>query len=130
MLSWSHFPQYKERISGIVVGGFGLGSAVFNFVATSLVNPDNESPSIQEDEGGVSYHYFDRHIAENVPKMLRWLAFIYLLVSTLAVLLMTLPAEAEVKTNGEVSAPSVIAAIKTPQFLHMFVASLCSVCKR
>jgi hypothetical protein len=34
MLSWSHYPQYKARISGIVVGGFGLGSAIFNIVAT------------------------------------------------------------------------------------------------
>jgi hypothetical protein len=67
MLSWSHFPQYKTRVS--IIGGYGLGSAIFSLVATEFVNPDNASPSDKEKDGGVTYHYFKKSIAENVPDM-------------------------------------------------------------
>mmetsp|Transcript_32581 Transcript_32581/g.56436 ORF Transcript_32581/g.56436 Transcript_32581/m.56436 type:complete len:310 (+) Transcript_32581:3453-4382(+) len=127
MLSWSQFPKCKERISGFVVGGFGLGSCIFNLVATRLVNPNNESPSIEEDEGEITYNYFDRDIAENVPSMLRWLALTYLIISSLAVILLTRTQQTDVKVDEECSAPSVIAGVKTLQFLHLFLASLSSV---
>lgn len=38
---FNHFPSKKGMISGIIVGGFGLGSFIFSFVAFALVNPSN-----------------------------------------------------------------------------------------
>ena len=41
---WLWFPDRPGLITGIIIGGFGLGAFVFNFVCTGLVNPDNEKP--------------------------------------------------------------------------------------
>lgn len=129
MLSWSHFPQYKTRISGIVIGGYGLGSAVFNLIATSLVNPHNESPHDKDKDGGVTYHYFKRSIADNVPDMLRWLSLMYLVLSIIGILLLTKKSTFEVKEDTTEIAPSVKAAIKTKQFIYLSFASIGSTCK-
>jgi MFS family permease len=128
MLSWSHFPQYKARISGIVIGGYGLGSAIFNLVATKLVNPDNASPHDKEKDGGVTYHYFKKSIAENVPEMLRWLSLLYLVFSVIGILLLTKKSQYEVTEETSEVAPSVKAAVKTKQFLVLSIAAQCSTC--
>ena len=40
-LAWKYFPNYKGTAGGIVIGGFGLGTFIFDFVATAIVNPEN-----------------------------------------------------------------------------------------
>lgn len=37
-------PDRKGMVSGFVVAGFGAGAAVFDVVATAVVNPENASP--------------------------------------------------------------------------------------
>lgn len=129
MLSWSHFPEYKTRISGIVIGGYGLGSAIFGLVATGLVNPQNDSPHDKEKDGDVTYHYFKKSIAENVPEMLRWLSLMYLILSAVGILLLTKKSQTEFKEETQEVAPSVKAAMKTKQFLLLFICSVSSTCK-
>jgi MFS family permease len=130
MLSWSYFPQHKACISGVVIAGFGLGPAVFSLVATRLVNPNNESPSIAEADGGVTYHYFDQSISDQVPEMLRWLSLSYLALTVLAVFLLTTQNQYQmIEDSTEISAPSVIAGIKTKQFALLFAAASLSTSK-
>ena len=43
-LAMGWFPQQKGLSVGIVVGGFGLGALVFNYITTSIINPKNVSP--------------------------------------------------------------------------------------
>jgi MFS family permease len=57
--AWSYFPEHKGRISGIIIGGFGLGAAIFNEIATVLVNPDDKEPEIEVKKGDVTDHYYD-----------------------------------------------------------------------
>lgn len=38
---WLWFPERPGLVSGIIVGGFGVGTLVFSLVCTALVNPDN-----------------------------------------------------------------------------------------
>lgn len=38
---WQWFPERKGLISGLIIGGFGFGAFLFNFVSTAIVNPDN-----------------------------------------------------------------------------------------
>ena len=40
---WLWFPNNPGLISGIIIGGFGLGALVFAPIATSIVNPNGES---------------------------------------------------------------------------------------
>lgn len=35
-----YFPDNKGLISGIIMGSYGLGSFIFNIVATKIVNPN------------------------------------------------------------------------------------------
>jgi MFS family permease len=42
--AWSYFPNHKGRVSGIIFGAFGMGSAIFNLVATKIVNPLDAEP--------------------------------------------------------------------------------------
>merc|ERR1711963_1308761 len=39
------FPKNKGFSVGIVVGGFGLGALVFNYITTAVINPNNVSPT-------------------------------------------------------------------------------------
>ena len=39
------FPHRKGLAMGCVVGGFGGGSLVFNYIITAIINPDNISPA-------------------------------------------------------------------------------------
>ena len=38
------FPEHKGFAVGFVVGGFGLGALVFNYITTAILNPNNISP--------------------------------------------------------------------------------------
>merc|ERR1719367_1381557 len=38
------FPRKKGLVNGVIVGGFGLGAFIFNFVQTTYLNPHNKSP--------------------------------------------------------------------------------------
>lgn len=40
---WLWFPNNPGLVSGIILGGFGAGSLIFDNVLTKLINPDNES---------------------------------------------------------------------------------------
>ena len=44
-LSWKYIPGYEGILTGIINAGFGGGGALFNFVAISLVNPNNVEPN-------------------------------------------------------------------------------------
>ena len=40
-VGWDYFPDNKGTVSGIIVCGFGLGSLIFGFLSTMIVNPNN-----------------------------------------------------------------------------------------
>ena len=58
---WLWFPNRPGLVSGIVIGGFGMGSFIFDFVCTALVNPDDLS-----DVNGK----FPEEVNERVPRMM------------------------------------------------------------
>ena len=50
---YKHLPDRKGLVSGVIVGGFGAGSFIFNFVVTAFVNPDDETlPKCDDDAVG------------------------------------------------------------------------------
>ena len=44
LVGYRWFPQHKGLVSGVVVGGYGLGGILFTTLQTSFLNPDNVSP--------------------------------------------------------------------------------------
>ena len=82
------FPHRKGIAMGCVVGGFGGGALVFNYIQTAILNPNNVSPaSSGPDEG----YFTDEELLSRVPNLLLILAGIYLGLGLLACLLITQP---------------------------------------
>ena len=42
-VGWDYFPDNKGMVTGIIVFGFGLGTFIFGFLSTMLINPNNLS---------------------------------------------------------------------------------------
>ena len=75
---WLWFPSSAGLVSGIIIGGFGLGALVFGPIATSIVNPNGESP--------VDGNFSDA-VNGRVKRMLWTLEFCYLIVVVISCLL-------------------------------------------
>ena len=78
--AWSYFPERKGLISGIIIGAFGLGAAIFDQISTKLVNPHNEDAHIKVKHGSVTDHYYGYDVSYRVPAMLRYLALIWFIM--------------------------------------------------
>lgn len=70
-ICWQYFPEQKGLVSGFILCGFGIGSLMFNFLTTILVNPDN---STVNPKTGL----YDQEVAKNVPKMLQILCICWI----------------------------------------------------
>ena len=46
---WLWFPDHPGLVSGIIIGGFGVGALVYDNVWTALINPYNDE---QDNETG------------------------------------------------------------------------------
>jgi len=64
------FPRQRGLVSGIIVGGFGLGAFVFNQVQTDFLNPDNVPPNT---EG----YFPEANLLDKVPQTFLLLGGIY-----------------------------------------------------
>jgi len=105
------FPRNKGIAMGCVVGGFGGGALVFNFIQTAILNPNNVSPA----ESGPHKGYFtDPDLLSRVPGLLLTLGGIYLGLGLFACLIITQPPsdwleksskEEEVAANQEYVTP-------------------------
>jgi MFS family permease len=79
-----HLPKQKGLCAGICMSGFGLGSALFNYVIVALVNPDDVSVD------SVTKKYPEA-VANNLPAALKILAGIYVTMGLLGSIFITPP---------------------------------------
>jgi len=84
------FPRNKGIAMGVVVGGFGGGSLVFNYIQTAILNPDNLNPTSYNPADN-NYYFDDPDLLSRVPDLLLTLGGIYLGLGLLACLLITQP---------------------------------------
>lgn len=70
------------------MGAYGFSSFIFNPLITFLVNPNNESATITINE---DLKFFDDDVADNVPKSLRILGFIFMALVLASILLISRP---------------------------------------
>ena len=61
---WSHYPKHLNKVSGIAVLAYSLGSIVFNLLFVTFTNPDNQAAIIDEDKQA----YFSSSVANNIFK--------------------------------------------------------------
>ena len=62
LVGYQWFPRNHGTVSGIVVGGYGLGGIIFTSVQTAYLNPENVSP---EDDG----FFHDAALLDRVPSL-------------------------------------------------------------
>ena len=74
--NWLWFPNNAGLVSGIIIGGFGLGALVFAPVATEVVNPNHE----QAVDG-----HFSGDVDERVPLMLLILNLCFVGIAILSI---------------------------------------------
>ena len=87
-LGWKAMPSRSGLISGLIIGGFGLGSLMFTALGTLIVNPDNLSQIASVNAAtGVIVEVFPDEVALRVPLLLRWIAFGYAILTVLAQIL-------------------------------------------
>lgn len=65
-VAWAYFPGREGFISGIIIGSYGLGGVIFNFVSTALVNPTFENSVVHDEHDNYEYPFPDV-IANNTP---------------------------------------------------------------
>lgn len=75
-ICYEYFPDAKGFVSGVIIGGFGLGSFLFGFISTLLINPENRT-SID----GV----YDESVTKNVPLALRIFVAIWGSIALIAI---------------------------------------------
>ena len=76
---WLWFPERPGLISGLIIGGFGLGALIYNNVARAIINPDNVSIG--------SDGRFPDDINEMFPAMMRTVWLCWLSMAVVAILL-------------------------------------------
>ncbi len=74
-------------VSGIISSGFGLGSFVFSWIGVFIINPHNEKYDADK--------RYSAEIADNLPKALKILSIIYLIISLIGAALIFKPTDTE-----------------------------------
>jgi OFA family oxalate/formate antiporter-like MFS transporter len=119
MISWSHFPEHKGRITGIILAAFGLSASIFNLISTHMINPENKKPEDKYD--GVKY--FDADVAYRYPPTMRWLSLIYLIITLPGLALLVRPQKTQ-ETNEKANLKQ---GLKSKNFWIMFTIGFLSV---
>ena len=84
------FPNNKGTVMGIVVGHFGGGAMIFNYIQSQIVNPHNVQPV--GDDGEEKY-FLDEEVLSRVPDLLWMLSIIYLILGVTGALLVVQPSK-------------------------------------
>jgi hypothetical protein len=95
-VAWKTFPDQPGLMSGIVIGGFGLGSLLFNPIAAHICNPNNGQTVMTEVKAGLPMiPLYPDEVSERVPDLMRQLAFSFGSVVLACLLLVRQQAETE-----------------------------------
>ena len=135
MCGWEHFPERKGMVSGIIIGGFGFGSFIFDMISTILVNPQDIPPSIEIKSGQTEQFYFDTEISNRAPIMLRKLIAIWAIMIAISLPLIRKPKNTEegdqdnVSLRAEESDKRYIHIIKSRKFILLWIMLFLSNCK-
>ncbi|KAG1683636.1 Oxalate:formate antiporter [Nymphon striatum] len=81
-------PENKGLVSGLIVGGFGLGSLVFTPVQSAFINPNNLSPN-------ANGYFLQEDVLKRVPNSYYLFAGIYMAIQLLGIFMIHDPRHTE-----------------------------------
>ena len=85
---WEWYPDQKGVVTGITLGGYGLGSFIFSQVAFHLVNPDGVDATIT-DPGNPNITFFGPEVADRTPQMIRTIVYIWCVLGVIGFVLVS-----------------------------------------
>jgi MFS family permease len=113
VVGYKHLPDQRGLVSGVIVGGFGAGSFIFNFVVTFIINPHDTE--LDDDK-----YFDDPAIYNRVPTMFRTLGLIFLVLALPGAYLQRDP---ENDSDGPSEFKSLLAIPNDPSSIEESVAS-------
>ena len=93
--AWDYFPNHKGKVSGLLMSAFGISSFFLNMITTAIVNPNDEKALIHINK---DLDYFGEDVANRVPKMLKYLTFLFIFCVILTIILISRPKQGSPKT--------------------------------
>ena len=84
--SWLFFPGKEGIVSGIIIGGFGIGGFIFIPLSSSLINPDGVESKKVDPSAGILKPY-PIEIGNNLPHALNQISFVWIIIFLFAMIL-------------------------------------------
>ena len=100
-LGWRAFPERSGLVSGVIIGGFGLGSLTFTYMATMIVNPHNLNQVEMVNFKGIETIAFPDEVALKVPDLLRYLSLCFVALVLLSLFLITDSSDCQACTSDD-----------------------------
>ena len=79
--AWLFFPGKEGIVSGIIIGGFGIGGFIFIPLSSSLINPHGIASSDKDEKP------YPIEIANNLPSALNKISIVWILIFMVAAIL-------------------------------------------
>ena len=88
-ICWDIYPEQKGMVSGVIICGFGVGSFIFSFISTMLVNPLNIKTRINYIENGDnSIRLYGDEVALKVPYMIIYMCILWSIICCFGIILL------------------------------------------
>ena len=124
---WSHYPERKGLVSGLMLSSLVLGSSLCSLILPSLINPHNLPPDLSIQHGVVTNHIYSEAIASRLPSTLRYLGLFALLPGLLAApLYLPIQSSPHTASSQNNQCDSLSTALRSKVFWCMFGLGLLS----
>jgi hypothetical protein len=84
--AWLFFPGKEGIVSGIIIGGFGIGGFIFIPLSSNLINPDGIE-SIKIDPNDKVNKPYPIEIGDNLPNALYRISLVWIIIFLVAMIL-------------------------------------------
>ena len=81
----------KGIVTSLIMCFNGIGTITAAIIATFIVNPNNQFPTIVSVKGGITYNYYHEDIADNVPSLFRYFAYAEIIILVFALSFIWIP---------------------------------------
>eukprot|EP01016_Furgasonia_blochmanni_P000224 TRINITY_DN10010_c0_g1_i1.p1 TRINITY_DN10010_c0_g1~~TRINITY_DN10010_c0_g1_i1.p1 ORF type:complete len:474 (-),score=72.54 TRINITY_DN10010_c0_g1_i1:60-1481(-) len=89
--SWAWFPNAKGKVTGIILGFYGLSSMPFLSLVEKLTNPNNKEPTVIVNNGKETIFLFNEEVTQNMPTTFRVLSLVTAVVGVIGWMLISIP---------------------------------------
>lgn len=83
---WSHLSGKKGLVSGIILGGYGVGGSIYGIYYHKYIDPLNVDPVEDPHDHEL---YFPKQIGARYPEVQKWVCLYIFIISLIAILMIS-----------------------------------------